>query len=144
VAVKGRIFKGILICDFWGAYNKINAMAKQRCPYHLFTELVKVDQHNTSLRWKAFHKKLSRLLKDAIRLSYKQNQLTPENYRRLQLRLQDRPDQFLAAPHRDRDAQRLIKRLKRHPNELFTFLDYPSVSPYNHEAEQHIRNPVLT
>jgi hypothetical protein len=81
--VLGRIFKGILICDFWGAYNKISALAKQRCFYHLFTELVKVDQHNTSLGWKAFRKKLSRLLKDAIRLSDKQNPLTPERYHRL-------------------------------------------------------------
>ena len=70
--VLGRIFQGILICDFWGAYNKISALAKQRCFYHLFTELVKIDQHNTSAGWKAFRKKLSRLLKDAIRLGEKQ------------------------------------------------------------------------
>ncbi|MCD6570547.1 MAG: transposase [Deltaproteobacteria bacterium] len=31
------IFKGILICDFWGAYNKVSALAKQRCFYHLCT-----------------------------------------------------------------------------------------------------------
>lgn len=142
--VLGRIFKGILICDFWGAYNKISALAKQRCFYHLFTELLKVDQHNTSLGWKAFRKKLSRLLKDAIRLSDKQNPLTPERYHRLKQRLYDRLDQFLVAPYQDRHAQRLIKRLKRHRNELFTFLEYPGVSPYNHDAEQQMRNPVLT
>ena len=72
----GRLFKGILICDFWGAYNKISALAKQRCFYHLFTELVKVDAHNRSASWKAFRRKLSRLLKDAIRLSEKKNQVS--------------------------------------------------------------------
>lgn len=142
--VLGRIFQGILICDFWGAYNKISALAKQRCFYHLFTELIKVDQHNTSLGWKAFRKTLSRLLKDAVRLSEKQNQLTPERYHRFKQRLYDRLDQFLVAPYQERDAQRLIKRLKRHRNELFTFLEYSGVSPYNHHAEQQIRNPVLT
>jgi hypothetical protein len=142
--VLGRIFRGILICDFWGAYNKISALAKQRCFYHLFTELVKVDQHNTSLGWKVFRKKLSRLLKDAVRLSEKQNQLTSEAYLRLKQKLYDRLDPFLAAPYQDRDAQRLIKRLKRHRNELFTFLEYSEVSPYNHHAEQQMRNPVLT
>ena len=142
--VLGRIFKGILICDFWGAYNKIRALAKQRCFYHLFTELVKVDQHNTSLGWKTFRKKISRLLKDAIRLSDHQNMSTPEAYLRLKQRLYDRLDHFLAASYQDRDTQRLIKRLKRHRNELFTFLEYPGVSPYNHEAEQQMRNPVLT
>ena len=64
----GILFNGILICDFWGAYNKINALAKQRCFYHLFTELVKVDISNSSAEWKAFSKKITRLLKDAIRL----------------------------------------------------------------------------
>ena len=54
--VLGRVFQGILICDFWGADNKIRALAKQRCLYHLFTELVKVDQPNPSLGWKAGQK----------------------------------------------------------------------------------------
>lgn len=142
--VLGRIFQGILICDFWGAYNKISALAKQRCFYHLFTELVKVDQHNTSLGWKAFRKKLSRLLKDAVRLSEKQDQLISEAYLRLKQRLYERLDQFLTASYQDRDVRRLIKRLKRHRNELFTFLEYSGVSPYNHQAEQQMRNPVLT
>lgn len=142
--VLGRIFQGILICDFWGAYNKISALAKQRCYYHLFTELLKVDQHNPSLGWKGFRKKLSRLLKDAVRLSEKHNQLTSEAYLRLKHRLYHRLDQFLAAPYQDRDAQRLIKRLRRHRHELFTFLEYSGVSPYNHHAEQQMRNPVLT
>jgi len=63
----GVLFKGILICDFWGAYNKISALAKQRCFYHLFTELAKVDKTNASAEWKAFRKKLLRLLKDGAK-----------------------------------------------------------------------------
>jgi hypothetical protein len=142
--VLGRFFQGILICDFWGAYNKISTLAKQRCFYHLFTELVKVDQHNTSSEWKAFRKKLSRLLKDAIRLSEKRNQLGSEVYHRLKQRLDRRLVQFLDSPDQDRDAKRLLKRLKRHCNELFTFLEYEGVSPYNNHAEQQMRLPVLT
>ena len=142
--VLGRFFQGILICDFWGAYNKISALAKQRCFYHLFTELVKVDQHNASSGWKAFRKKLSRLLKDAVRLSEKRNPLCPEVYHHLKQRLNRRLDQFLASPYQDRDAKRLLKRLKRHQRELFTFLEYEGVSPYNNHAEQQMRSPVLT
>jgi len=142
--VLGRFFQGILICNFWGAYNKIAALAKQRCFYHLFTELVKVDQHNTSANWKAFRKKLSRLLKDAIRLSEKRRQVAPEVYQRLKRRLDRRLEQFLAADDQDPDAQRLLKRLRRHQQELFTFLEYEGVSPYNNHAEQQMRSPVLT
>jgi hypothetical protein len=138
--VLGVLFKGILICDFWGAYNQLSALAKQRCFYHLFTELVKVDKKNVSPAWKAFRKKLSRLLKDAIRLAERK----PSHYARLKGKLYKRLDQFLAAPYKDPDAQRLIKRLKRHREELFTFLEHEGVSPYNNHAEQQMRKPVLT
>ena len=141
--VLGILFKGILICDFWGAYNKIKALAKQRCFYHLFTELVKVDKHNGSLLWKIFRKKLSRLLKDAIRLSEKREQMEAIRYDHMKTRLYDRLEQFLTSSYGDKDAQRLVKRLRRHKQELFTFLEFPEVSPYNNHAEQQMRKPVL-
>ncbi len=140
----GILFNGILICDFWGAYNKISALAKQRCFYHLFTELVKVDTHNRSASWKVFRKRLSRLLKDAIRLSEKKNQVSQTCFIRLKKRLYRRLEQFLAIPSQDKDSQRLIKRLNRHKQELFTFLEHEGVSPYNNHAEQQMRKPVLT
>jgi hypothetical protein len=122
---------------------KITALAKQRCFYHLFTELLKVDKHNSSCTWKAFRKKLFRLLKDAIRLSTRKDQLNARYYDHLKKRLYDRLEQFLEAPYEDKDATRLIKRLKRHRDELFTFLEYEGVSPYNNHAEQQLRKPVL-
>lgn len=141
--VLGILFNGILICDFWGAYNKITALAKQRCFYHLFTELAKVDKHNPSPPWKAFRKKLSRLLKDAVRLSSKQCQMDAQRYDHRRTRLSDRLEQLLLAEPGDKDVSRLIKRLRRHQQELFTFLDHPDVSPYNNHAEQQMRKPVL-
>jgi transposase len=143
--VLGSVFRGILLCDFWGAYNKITALAKQRCFYHLFTELAKVDKSNKSQAWKAFRKLLFRLLKDAVRLSERKAQLVPEKYDRLKSRLYDRLEQILLIHHNgDKDIKRLIKRLKRHKTELFTFLEYENVSPYNNHAEQQMRKPVLT
>jgi len=142
--VFGTIFKGILICDFWGAYNKISALAKQRCFYHLFTELVKVNKRNSFDSWKAFRKKLSRLLRDAIRLSNKIDQVKSKDYERLKARLYARLDQLIEASSDDKDVTRLIKRLRRHREELFTFLEYKGVSPYNNHAEQQMRKPVIT
>jgi len=142
--ILGTLFKGVLICDFWGAYNKISALAKQRCFYHLFTELKKVDKRNTSSEWKYFRKKLSRLLKDAIRLSLKKGQIKPKDFERLKSRLYLRLEQFLNTEYKSADGKRLIKRLKRHRNELFTFLEYEGVSPYNNHAEQQMRKPVIT
>ena len=142
--ILGTLFKGILICDFWGAYNKISALAKQRCFYHLFTELAKVDKHNACPQWKAFRKKLARLLKDAIRLFERKDPAQFDIFNRRKQKLYSRFEQFVQQDPSDKDARRLIKRLKRHKDELFTFLEYENVSPYNNHAEQQMRKPVLT
>jgi transposase len=142
--VLGSVFSGILICDFWGAYNKITALAKQRCFYHLFTDLAKVDKKNTSPQWKAFRKKLQRLLRDAVRLVDRKDPAELETFDRRKGRLYRRLEQFLDKNHKDKDIKRLLKRLKRHKNELFTFLEYENVSPFNNHAEQQMRKPVLT
>ncbi|MBW2599437.1 MAG: hypothetical protein JRC60_04995 [Deltaproteobacteria bacterium] len=47
------------------------------------------------------------------------------------MRLYNRLDQLIESPREDKDVNRLIKRLIRHKNELFTFLEYNDVSPYN-------------
>ncbi len=139
----GVIYEGVLICDFWYAYNQIQALAKQRCYYHLFTELVKVDRTNTSEEWKGFRKKLKKLLKDALRLRENKNTLSSTVFERRKKRLHKRLEQLIETVSKDKDVKRLIKRLKRHQNELFTFLDH-DVSPYNNHGEQQMRPAVIS
>ena len=140
----GKFFEGVLICDFWGAYNKICTLAKQRCFYHLLTELEKVDKSNKSCAWKKFRKKLARLLMDAVRLDADKAILSAEVWGRRKMKLYQRCDQLILSPRDDKDVNRLVKRLIRHRNELFTFLEYTDVSPYNNHAEQQMRKPVIT
>jgi transposase len=140
----GKFFEGVLICDFWGAYNKICTLAKQRCFYHLLTELEKVDKSNKSCAWKKFRKKLARLLMDAVRLDADKATLSAEVWGRRKMKLYKRCDQLILSPRDDKDVNRLVKRLIRHRNELFTFLEYTDVSPYNNHAEQQMRKPVIT
>lgn len=142
--VLGVLFPGILITDFWGAYNRIDALAKQRCYFHLFTELVKVDKRNHSAPWKAFRKKLSRFMKDAVRLMERREALDKAVYKRRKQRLHQRLDEIIAPSYEDADAVRLVKRLKRHRDEMLTFLDHENVSPYNNYGEQQMRPAVLT
>jgi transposase len=142
--VLGTLFPGILITDFWGAYNAIEALAKQRCYFHLFTELIKVDKLNASATWKRFRNKLSRLLKDAVRLGDQRQIRSPPIYARRRAKLHLRLDQLIAATFEDADAKRLIKRLRRHRHEMLTFLDHEEVSPYNNHAEQQMRTAVHT
>ena len=81
---------------------------------------------------------------NAIRLSEKKNRVSQTCFLRLKKRLYHRLELFLVIPGQDKDAQRLIKRLNRHKQELFTFLEHEGVSPYNNHAEQQMRKPVLS
>jgi hypothetical protein len=81
---------------------------------------------------------------DAVRLSVMKTELAPAVFDRRKRRLYLRIDQLVESSREDKDVNRLIKRLIRHRNELFTFLEYKDVSPYNNHAEQQIRKPVVT
>ena len=142
--VLGTLFAGILITDFWGAYNALEALAKQKCYFHLFTELVKVDQRNPSAHWRQFRQYLSRFLQDAVRLGAARQTHPPPVYARRKAKLHRRLEALIAASCNDADAKRLSKRLRRHRHELLTFLDHDHVSPYNNHAEQQMRTAVLT
>lgn len=141
--VLGDLFHGVLICDFWGAYNAILAIAKQRCLYHLLTELLKVDKRSKTPQWTGFRKKLKRLLKDGIRLAAKRKLFSDTAFAGRKARLLDRLDELLECSYQDKDCRRLLKRLRRHRQEIFTFLDYQEVSPYNNHGEQQMRMAVL-
>ena len=118
--------------------------AKQRCYFHLFTELVKVDKRNAAATWKRFRKKLARLLKDAVRLDDERQQHSPLTDARRKAKLHKRLDELVASAFDDADAKRLIKRLRRHRSELLTFLDHAGVSPHNNHADQQVRTAVHT
>jgi hypothetical protein len=140
----GKLFEGVLVCDFWGAYNKICALAKQRCYYHLLTELAKVDKANKSCDWKIFRKRLGRLVMDAVRLDERKASIPAAVFDRRKMKLYARLDGLIESPRQDKDVNRLVKRLIRHRNELFTFLEYEGVSAYNNHAERQMRTPVKT
>ena len=129
--------------DFYAAYNLVEAWAKQRCFFHLFTELIRVDKRNSSLAWQAFRKKLSRLLKDAMRLNQQRSELEEDAFKRRKQRLHQRLDALIAKPYDDDDARRLGKRLENFRGELLTFLDHEGVSSTNNHAEQQMRIPVV-
>jgi len=140
----GKVFSGTLTCDFWGAYNKIKAFAKQRCLYHLFTDLRKVDAKTTAPEWKEWRKKLVRLLRDAIRLGKRWETIPNLSYLQKKNALHERLADLILSPSTHPDITRLIKRLKRHKDELFTFLDNPQeISPYNNHLERMMRPSVL-
>ena len=138
-----REFQGILVSDFWGAYNAIRCMAKQKCIPHLLRDLLRVEKYQKPGRvWRRFAKRLRRLLRDAMRLS-KHSERTAPDYVSKRQRIGVRLQELIDPPWKDKNARRLVKRLRRHQHELFTFLEHAEVPYDNNTAERAIRPAVI-
>ena len=135
-------FDGTLVTDFWAAYDSVWANERQCCLVHLLRELERVDRTNRSAEWQAFAKKLRRLLRDGIRLR-KRPDFSPERYASRILLIDRRLMELAKARYADSDARRLAKRLLKHCDRLFTFLDYPEVPFDNNLAERMLRPAVI-
>ena len=137
-------FAGTLVTDFWGAYNAVACALRQKCLVHLLRDLEHVERYKSpGPRWPAFAKKLRRLIGDGIRLWRRREELPSEIYASRRACLTRRLEELIATPWEDPQARRLIKRLRRHRHELFTFLDQPGVPFDNNLAERAIRPAVI-
>ena len=136
------LFEGVLITDFWAAYNSVGAVLRQCCHAHLLRELEKTDKNNTSQAWRAFSKKLRRLIMDAIRLRRRED-FSPTRYAGRTERIEKRLTALLAQETQDPDVNRLRKRLRRHQNDLWTFLHAMDIPYDNNFAERQIRPAVI-
>jgi len=135
-------FQGTLITDFWAAYNRVAGGKRQMCLVHLLRELEAVDQHNSAPAWIDFRDRLKRLLKDAIRLSQREN-CTPDEFASKRSRLHSRLSQLTRETSSDPDVTRLVKRLHKYRQDLLTFLDEHGLPFDNNLAEREIRPAVL-
>ncbi len=139
-----REFAGTLVADFWAAYNAVACAARQKCLVHLLRELEHVEKYKSpSPAWPAFAKKLRRLIADAIRLWRRRGELEPEAYDSRRARFARRLRDLCDTPWEDANTKRLIKRLRRHQDELFTFLGQSDVPFDNNLAERSIRPAVI-
>jgi transposase len=137
-------FGGTLVSDFWGAYNAVACALRQTCLVHLLRELEHTEKYKSpGENWPEFAKLLRRLIGDAIRLWRLKDQLPSETYASRRARLANRLDELLNIKWRAKDARRLVKRLRRHRNDLFTFLDQSGVPFDNNLAERAIRPAVI-
>ena len=137
-------FAGVLVTDFWGAYNAVVCARKQKCLPHLLRDLKRTQHyHQPGGDWPEFSKRLKRLIRDSIRLSKRRKELPTESFASRRGRLDQRLSELLAQPWEQRHARRLVKRLRRHATELFTFLDHAEVPSDNNHAEREIRPAVI-
>lgn len=154
-------FKGVLMSDFWAPYQSVVLAQggdgepggeRQCCLAHLLRELDHVDTDglphkppDRAREWSAFVKTLRRLLRDGIRLRKRPDFIagrTTAHASRITL-IDQRLIALAQGSYDDPDAARLAKRLSRHRDELFTFLDRPEADWNNNFAERQIRPAVI-
>lgn len=157
-------FSGVLMSDFWGPYQSVVLAAatagdddqqataggaRQACLVHLLRELKHISADvlpgkspPDAREWTSFAAMLKRLLKDGIRLR-RQEDFDPQRYGRRITLIDKRLIMLAEANYDDPDARRLAKRLSKHRDEIFTFLDRPEASWENNFAERQIRPAVI-
>ena len=158
----GSGFTGIVVSDFYGAYNGIGFM-NQRCWVHLLRDLKKLDQlypdDNSVQDW---IKQIVDLYRQAI--LYQRECLhaltlscPPTGYNVLQRRAKRRLFEsclaWIAQPYlqEKKKGQQLpfvpqavlAQRLDRYASELFCFVEYPEVPSHNNAAERAVRPSVI-
>lgn len=137
-------FEGTLVTDFWGAYNAVSTTLRQTCLVHLLRELEQTEKYKSpGAKWEPFAKKLRRLLGDAIRLWKAKTELTADTYASRRERLEKRLEILIETDWDNQHARRLIKRLRRHREDLLTFLHQDNVPFENNHAERSIRPAVI-
>jgi transposase len=127
-------YTGIVSSDFWSGYNSLPC-EKQKCWVHLKRELRRVRQRNKSKEFASFKRCLDRLYRWAR---------THRRYgKRAQALAEERLHAIAYDAYADKDCRRLVKRLKRHEKEMFTFVGRRGVKPHNNDAERSIRSAVV-
>lgn len=139
--ILGKDYGGTVGSDFWSAYN-FASDSQQKCHVHLKRNLrdtAKKKHHRSSFH--PFKKKLKRILDDGIRLLEREPSLAKrqEGKENFEARILALCNERWA----DKDCNRLIKRLRRHATDLFTFLVKEGVTPDNNPAERGIRPAVV-
>lgn len=135
----GESFAWVLWHDCWAAHNNTMAKAHQLCLAHFHRDINFVIEKDRS-KWsysllglllkaqKAKKHWLNWSLKDRVR-----EQIKNYYYRKL-----DELCHWENSPHKD--TMRLLKRLRKHRDKIFTFLEYKEVPAHNNTSEQIIRN----
>lgn len=137
-------YHGTLVSDFWAAYLNVACDDRQMCIPHLLREVLKVDDRNDAIQWKAFSKQLKRLLRDGLRLRLRKgSDFSRDRYASRIGLVNKRLWRLADGIYHDADALRLAERIGKYRDCLFTFLDTPGVPPDNNHAERMIRPAVI-
>jgi transposase len=144
--ILGPDFDGYLVVDGLKSYDVLD-VAKGRCNGHLLRRCKKL-RDTVPTKEQQHLEAMSTLLKEAIDLARRRDEVPPADFARHVQEIEDRLDDWLDANVRQRnlsaDLDRLDQHLRAHRGEWLTFLHDPEVPPTNNHAEQMLRPAVIT
>jgi transposase len=144
--ILGADFDGYLIVDGLASYDVLE-VAKGRCNAHLLRRCKKV-QDQVPTKEQTHIDALSTLLKEAIELACRRDELPATDYARHVQKIEDRLDDWLDANDRRRtlsaELDRMDQHIRSHRGEWLVFLHDSAVPPTNNHAEQMLRPSVIT
>lgn len=144
----GEKYKGILISDFYSAYNPIVALAKQKCIGHLLAEIKDIEKNKLNSQDVpdlSLCQQLKSTLKSGIDYwhKFKTGEKTLDELKIFKQTIAQQLTKFILAASQNKDIQRIQKRLVKYNNEILTFLEYPKIEPTNNTAERQLRLSVI-
>lgn len=144
--ILGPDFDGYLVVDGLKSYNVLD-VAKGRCNGHLLRRCKKL-RDSVPTREQQPLEAVSTLLKEAIELAGRRDQVPAAEFAGHVQQIENRLDDWLEANLRQRrlsaDLDRLDNHIRAHRGEWLTFLHDPEVPPTNNHAEQMLRPAVIT
>jgi transposase len=144
--ILGPDFDGYLVVDGLKSYDVLK-VAKGRCNAHLLRRCKELRDSVTTQEQPQVAA-LSSLLKEAIDLAGRRDELTPTGYGRRVQEIENRLDDWLDAnlrqPTLSPELNRLDDHVRAHRGEWLVFLHDTEVPPTNNHAEQMLRPAVIT
>jgi transposase len=144
--ILGPDFDGYLVVDGLKTYDVLE-VAKGRCNGHLLRRCHKL-RGIVPTKEQAHIEALSNLLKEAIALANRREEVQAEDFARRVQDIEDRLDAWLEANLRrhtcSADLDRLDTHIRAHRGEWLAFLHDPEVPPTNNHAEQMLRPAVIS
>jgi transposase len=146
IEILGKNFKGIIGCDYYGAYRKYSRLFNalmQYCLAHLIREIRFLAEHSnkTLVRW---GKKLLEWLKKMFDTLHKRYRYSQKGYEQKMKKIKQGFLKQVRRPVDHQLARKLARRFKaKAANHYFRFLTDPNVEPTNNGTEREIRHLVI-
>lgn len=141
VAVLGKHRDGVVVSDFYAVYIAIHCL-HQYCWAHLLREAKEIAALGDPAA-RRLYAGLAKTFKEADIVAQATSALAPEVLKQEYDRVDGMLTNLRRGASKNKDVERLKKRIRRHQESLLTFLNHPDVEPTNNRGERKIRPVVV-